>query len=226
MVEIGGVEKARAPLHMLEGVITFGRPGASPALLAACAETGITMSFLQPNGRFLARVEGIRTGNVLLRRTQHRTADDAPKKTVIVRAIVAAKAANQRTVLRRALRDSAADMDPHAAASIGWVEQRLTDMIRRTLAADGVDELRGLEGEAAPRAISTCSGICYGATTAPSPFPAGRADRRWTASMPCCRFSMPCSGMIAARRWRATAWTRRSAFFMPTDPAARAWRSI
>ncbi|WP_204278154.1 CRISPR-associated endonuclease Cas1, partial [Escherichia coli] len=42
VVEIDGVERGRAPLHMLEGIVSFGRPGASPALLAACAEVGIT----------------------------------------------------------------------------------------------------------------------------------------------------------------------------------------
>ena len=60
---------------------------------------------------------------MLLRRTQYRIADDPARKSVIVRAIVAAKAANQRTVLRRALRDYAADMDPHAAAAIASGER-------------------------------------------------------------------------------------------------------
>ena len=58
VVEVDGREQGRAPLHMLEGVVSFGRAGASPALMAACAEAGITLSYLQPNGRFLARIEG------------------------------------------------------------------------------------------------------------------------------------------------------------------------
>lgn len=149
VVEVDGAERGRAPLHMLDGVVTFGRAGASPALLAACAEAGITVSHLEPNGRFLARVEGRRTGNVLLRRTQFRVADDAARKTIVVRGIVAAKAANQRAVVRRALRDhgeamAAAERDDLAAA-----ERRLTDVVRRTLVTSDVDGLRGLEGEAA-----------------------------------------------------------------------------
>ena len=63
---------------------------------------------------FLARVEGPRTGNVLLRRTQYRVADDPARQVPIVRGIVAAKAANQRAVLRRALRDHGDAMDPAA----------------------------------------------------------------------------------------------------------------
>src|SRR5215207_990375 len=98
VVEVDGAERGRAPLHMLDGVVSFGRAGTSPALLAACAEAGITVSHLTPNGRFLARVEGPRTGNVLLRRAQFRVADDTDRKVVIARGIVAA--ANQRAVVR------------------------------------------------------------------------------------------------------------------------------
>src|SRR5476649_2987013 len=81
VVEVDGAERGRAPLHMLDGVVSFGRPGGSPALMAACAEAGVTVSYLTPNGRFLARVEGPKSGNVLLRRTQFRIADD-PSRTV------------------------------------------------------------------------------------------------------------------------------------------------
>jgi len=149
VVEVEGVERGRAPLHMIEGVVSFGRPGASPALLAGCAEAGVALSFLDPNGRFLARVEGRRTGNVLLRRAQFRAADDPARALLIVRGIVAAKSANQRTVLRRMLRDHAETLSPETAACLGNAEARLTDVIRRTLATGALDALRGLEGEAA-----------------------------------------------------------------------------
>ncbi len=149
VVEVEGAERGRAPLHMLDGVVSFGRAGASPALLAACAEAGITVSHLAPNGRFLARVEGQRTGNVLLRRTQYRVADDPSRAAVIVRGIVAAKAANQRSVVRRALRDHGEGLPEAARAALDAAERRLTDVARRTLVASDVPGLRGLEGEAA-----------------------------------------------------------------------------
>lgn len=149
VVEVEGVQRGRAPLHMLEGIVSFGRPGASPALLAACAEAGITLSHLDPNGRFLARVEGPRTGNVLLRRTQYRVADDPVRAVPIVRGIVAAKAANQRTVIRRTLRDHADAMSLGEADALGAAERRLGDIARRTLPTENIDALRGLEGEAA-----------------------------------------------------------------------------
>lgn len=149
VVEVEGVERGRAPLHLLDGVVSFGRAGASPALLAACAESGITVSYLTPEGRFLARVEGPRTGNVLLRRAQFRAADDVARATPIVRNIVAAKAANQRAVVRRGIRDHGASMSAEGLARLVEAERRLTDAARRTLPAQDIATLRGLEGEAA-----------------------------------------------------------------------------
>ncbi|MFN8992523.1 MAG: type I-C CRISPR-associated endonuclease Cas1c [Pseudomonadota bacterium] len=149
VVEVEGVEQGRVPLHLLEGVVSFARPGASPALMAACAEAGITLSHLEPNGRFLARVEGLRSGNVLLRRTQYRAADDPARQVPIVRGMVVAKAANQRTVLLRALRDHGEGMAPPTRAAIEGVEQRLGHAARRALNVDAVDGLRGVEGEVA-----------------------------------------------------------------------------
>ena len=149
VVDVDGAERGRVPLHLLDGVVSFGRAGASPALMAACAEAGVTLSHLTPAGRFLARVEGARTGNVLLRRTQYRAADDAARVVPIVRAVVAAKSANQRAVVRRALRDHSTAMDDAARAALDLAERRLTDAGRRALACGDVDSLRGIEGEAA-----------------------------------------------------------------------------
>lgn len=149
VVEVEGAERGRAPLHMIGGVMCFGRAGASPAILAACAEAGIALSFLTPNGKFLARMEGPRTGNVLLRRAQYRIADDPARSVPIVRGIVAAKMANQRTVIRRALRDYGSSMAELARAAMMEAERRLTDAARRTLRAPDIANLRGIEGEAA-----------------------------------------------------------------------------
>ncbi len=149
VVEVEGEECGRAPLHMLEGIVALNRPGCSPALMAACAEAGIALSFLSPEGRFLARVEGARSGNVLLRRTQHRAADDPARCVPVVRGMVAAKVANQRTVLLRALRDHGAGMREVDRLALEEAAGRLGHIARRTLAMEGVDALRGLEGEAA-----------------------------------------------------------------------------
>lgn len=149
VVEVDGTERGRAPIHMIGGLICFGRAGASPAVLAACAEAGVAVSLLTPNGKFIARVEGPRSGNVLLRRAQYRLADNPLQATAIVRGIVAAKAANQRTVLRRALRDHGTGMAVVARSALEAAEIRLTDIARRTLHGTEIAGLRGIEGEAA-----------------------------------------------------------------------------
>jgi CRISPR-associated protein Cas1 len=103
VVEVEGVERGRVPMHLVDGVVSFARPGASPALMAACAENGIALSFLTPQGKFLARVEGARTGNVLLRRTQYRVADDPARAVLIARGIVSATSLPWKTGLVRKL---------------------------------------------------------------------------------------------------------------------------
>lgn len=46
---------ARYPLHTLFGIVSFSYAGASPALMGACTERGVNLSFCSPRGRFLAR---------------------------------------------------------------------------------------------------------------------------------------------------------------------------
>ena len=46
------------PLHNLESIVTFGYTGASPGLMAACAERQIALTFLSRSGRYLAGIVG------------------------------------------------------------------------------------------------------------------------------------------------------------------------
>ncbi len=147
VAEVEGAERSRVPLHMLSGVVAFGAILVSPALIAALAGAGITLTLLDRNGRFQARVDGPTTGNVLLRRAQYR-ACDAPED--IVRSFLAGKIANQRAVLMRALRDYGDDYDAAVRQSIEAVTRRLAQIMRRVeLADEPLERLRGCEGEAA-----------------------------------------------------------------------------
>ena len=142
VVDAEGAELGRAPVHLLGAIVCFGRIGASPALLGFCAESGVAVSFLTPEGRFLARLEGPTGGNVLLRRAQHRTSADRTAALPVARAVVAAKVANHRQVVRRALRDHGPD------PAIDDAGRRLADAARHALDAPDLDRVRGLEGEA------------------------------------------------------------------------------
>ncbi len=149
VVRIDGAERGRAPAHLLGQIICFGQVGVSPPLMLFCAEEGISIAFLNPYGRFLARVEGPQSGNVLLRRAQHAATLDEPAALPVARAIVAAKIANQRGVLRRALRDYGAGMDEAARHALERVQTRLGHAAKQALHVLDMDGLRGLEGDAA-----------------------------------------------------------------------------
>ncbi|MBX3712842.1 MAG: type I-C CRISPR-associated endonuclease Cas1 [Lysobacter sp.] len=147
VMEVEQQERARVPVHMLEGLVCFGRIGVSPQLLGFCMAQGITVTYLTPNGRFLARVEGPVTGNVLLRRAQYRCSDDPVACAAIVRNLLAGKLHNQRAVLARGWRDRGERL-PDAPA-FRHALKRLKRIPQRLLQTPEVDILRGLEGEAA-----------------------------------------------------------------------------
>lgn len=149
VIEIEGRERGRVPAHLLGQIVCFAQTSVSPPLMSFCAAGGISIIFLSVSGRFLARVEGPQSGNVLLRRAQHdRTADPALALGA-AQAMVAAKTANQRGLVRRVLRDYGATMAPAARDGLDLAERRLSDAARLALSAPDLDTLRGQEGEAA-----------------------------------------------------------------------------
>ena len=149
VMEVEGETRARLPAHMLDSLVCFGRVLVSPPLLGYCAEQGICVSYLSPNGKFLARVEGPVSGNVLLRREQYRRTDHEPGCTAIVRNLLVGKIHNQRVVVERGLRDYSHDLPKQALGALRTSSQRLRRIGLRLLAEKSIDVLRGLEGDAA-----------------------------------------------------------------------------
>lgn len=133
----------RLPIHTLSGIVCFGNVMCSPFLLGLCGERGVHVSFLTENGRFLARVEGGVSGNVLLRVAQMKASFDVQKTCDIAKSLVAGKILNARTILLRRLRDHGDDKGGAFAIS------RLANVVRRLGTATDIDVVRGLEGEAA-----------------------------------------------------------------------------
>ena len=78
-------EIGRFPLHILENIYVYSYAGASPALMGSCADRGIGVCFYTPSGKYLCRITGENNGNVLLRRTQYRVADDDAKSLDIAK---------------------------------------------------------------------------------------------------------------------------------------------
>lgn len=143
-VEIDGTVRARAPAHLLGQIVCFGQVAVSPTLMGFASEAGISVAWLGYSGKLMARIEGPQTGNVLLRRAQHE-ATKATNALPVARAVVAAKIANQRAVLRRHLRDYP---DTSGGDVVDEAQRRLLDAARLALGADDLDILRGYEGEA------------------------------------------------------------------------------
>ncbi len=142
-------EKARLPMHKLQGIITFGQISISPYLMAHAMENGISITYLNEFGRFLARVEGPLSGNILLRQTQYRLADDSVRSQAIARNMITGKLYNQRAVIRRYLRDYKDETPTETTDKLNYADKRLSVLVQKIqLIADPL-ELLGREGEAA-----------------------------------------------------------------------------
>lgn len=138
--------RLRVPIHTIGGIVCFGNIMCSPFLMGFCAERDVAISFLTERGRFLARVQGPVSGNVLLRREQYRRADDMNVSAEMAKAVLTGKLANCRTVLQRALRDHS---DKLNADEVREASQRISDSLQSLQSDSSLNALRGIEGEAA-----------------------------------------------------------------------------
>lgn len=134
---------ARYPLHTLQTIVSFSYSGASPALMGACAERGIGLAFCTPRGRFLARVTGETSGNVLLRREQYRIADNDRRSCAIAKNMIFGKLSNSAASLQRTLRDHAPRVTD---CGLEDAARQIKEVLPLVLEAPDMEALRGLEG--------------------------------------------------------------------------------
>lgn len=141
----------RIPLLNLDSIVCFGKAGISAYAMNACARENIPISLISPWGRFLARVHGPASGNVLVRREQFRRADDLAQATELARSTVGAKLTNTRVVLLRASRETADSARAEALADVAaYCKRALEDCLK----ASSLETLRGIEGDCARRYFS------------------------------------------------------------------------
>lgn len=141
-----GRELGKVPIHTIGSLVCFGQVSCSSFLLGHCAQNGVAVSWLTENGRFMAAMHGPTTGNVLLRREQYRKTDNVEGALPLARAFITGKIVNCRTVLRRAAREHP---EEHADGGLARICESLTSCLQRLPQARSLDEIRGLEGEAA-----------------------------------------------------------------------------
>lgn len=143
----------RLPIHTIQGLVCFGNVLVSPFLMGLCAERGVHISFLSEYGHYLAGIDGGKTGNVLLRVAQVHAADDPEHCASIARCFVIGKVLNARTALLRRQRDHGEDEKcSDAVKALANIVHRLGNKLT-------VNEIRGLEGEAAAHYFSTFNSL-------------------------------------------------------------------
>ncbi len=147
LVRANNEKLGQIPVHTLDGIVCFGQVSCSPYLMHFCAEENVGISFMNEYGKFLARVQGPVSGNVLLRREQYRRADDMAGSARIARSAVIGKISNCRAALRRAVQDHA---DKPGADEIQKIVLRLGQSLKQLRDENlPLETVRGLEGSSA-----------------------------------------------------------------------------
>jgi CRISPR-associated protein Cas1 len=145
LIRVEHETRNRFPVVQLQSVVCFGQVTMSPSGMELCAEHGISVVFLTVQGRFMARVNGPVSGNVLLRRQQYRFADNLETSTHIARNMLTGKLVNCRNMLMRAARERE---DITSKAILASAAKAFSRHIRGLADVTDLDTLRGKEGDA------------------------------------------------------------------------------
>lgn len=143
VVSVKSQEIFRIPIINIEGIVSFGYMGASPGLMKLCTDNNVSLTFLSPNGRFICRIQGQTKGNVLLRKKQYKLSEQEDWALHVAQIMIAGKIQNQRSVLRRFIRDYGNNQQVEEAANA------LDNFKRNTRLSTDKLSLMGIEGMAA-----------------------------------------------------------------------------
>ncbi len=134
------------PVNILENIVCFTYAGPSPQMIDLCSKSGIPLTIMSSSGRFIATVQGPIRGNVLLRRTQYRSADDSDFCLSFSKNIVWGKIFNSIKLLQRGLKDHKSEIN---SAVVDNTIVQMKETLDRVAEADSMDALRGFEGDSA-----------------------------------------------------------------------------
>ncbi|QPB42752.1 type I-C CRISPR-associated endonuclease Cas1c [Rodentibacter haemolyticus] len=134
---------AQLPIYSIGHIFCFGNVLVSPFLMGFCGENNVNLAFFTENGRYLGRLQGRQSGNVLLRRAQYKVSEQNP--VPIARHIIAAKIQASKRVLQRQIRNHGENADLQSAITA------LNYSLRQLEIAHNLDLIRGIEGDAASR---------------------------------------------------------------------------
>lgn len=145
-IDVERVKRLQVPLHHISALVCFGNVIVSPALMHRLADEGKALVLLDESGRFKARLEGPVSGNILLRQAQYHAANTGEKALELARAFVAGKIRNARSIIQRGAREADDSSD---ASQLTRAADNLAASLRAAATVQTLDELRGVEGEAA-----------------------------------------------------------------------------
>lgn len=143
VVEQDRKKVAQLPIHSIGHIFCFGNVLVSPFLMGFCGENNVNLAFFTENGRYLGRLQGRQSGNVLLRRMQYKRSESNP--VPIARNIIAAKIQASKRVLQRQMRNHGENTEIQTAVDA------LNASLRQLKSAVDLDIIRGIEGDAASR---------------------------------------------------------------------------
>ena len=138
VIQKSGEELARVRLRDVSQLVLCGRIGVSAATIHLLCEAAVPIVHLSAGHWFYGITHGITLRNAFDRAAQFRAASDPGRVLAFARAIIAAKGANQRTLLNR-------NAQPKPEGTI----ERMAMFLRKLEHASGVDEVLGLEGNLA-----------------------------------------------------------------------------
>ena len=148
-------------------VALYGNVQITAQAMRALLERNVPVSFLSYGGWFYGRATGFDSKNVELRLAQHRAATDPAFCLRMARGLVASKARNCRTLLRR-----------NHAQPPPVVLSELEFLARKAERAEALDSLLGLEGTAARTYFGAFTGMLKGEAAIGGAFDLDGRNRR------------------------------------------------
>lgn len=142
-------ERFRIPFDNVESIVCFSYMGCSPALMGKCVEKQVLLSFISPQGKYLASVGGGTRGNVHLRVAQIDKFRE--NGLMLTQNTVAAKLGNTLHLLRRSMHDNTVLRQDEAILSTVEV---LKNGVAAVYDAQDTERILGIEGNCAHRYFS------------------------------------------------------------------------
>ncbi|MBE0418153.1 MAG: CRISPR-associated endonuclease Cas1, partial [Coriobacteriia bacterium] len=145
-VEADGEKLLQIPLQHIGSVVLFGDCSMSPHAMRRCVAEDREVVYMDYAGRFMCRVVGPTSGNVLLRLAQYRSHEDCARRLEVARVITGAKIRNSRNTLLRAARDARSQ---RAKVRLTDAAEQLARSLLSVPRVRSLDDARGCEGDAA-----------------------------------------------------------------------------